>query len=76
MVNDDGLTACEPCNIGTYQPNQGQTVCILCPEGFATECEGARTIHSCKGIIKKLNDLHTFSDKMQEFVWGNISFVH
>ena len=46
-------SACFPCQVATYQPDQGQTSCIPCPTGSNSLRTGLETLSSCKGEAKK-----------------------
>lgn len=39
--------ACEPCAVGTYQPNFKQTVCFACGTGFTTHSVGRALASEC-----------------------------
>ena len=39
---------CQPCPKGTYQPNEGSTSCISCPEGSTTVGNDVRNHTSCR----------------------------
>lgn len=36
-----------PCELGTYQPNQGSSSCLTCNQGFVTDSIGATTCTQC-----------------------------
>ena len=39
---------CKPCPKGTYQPNEGATSCISCPEGSTTIEGDVKNFTSCR----------------------------
>ncbi|XP_065058048.1 sushi, von Willebrand factor type A, EGF and pentraxin domain-containing protein 1-like [Rhopilema esculentum] len=43
---------CQPCPKGTYQPNEGATSCISCPEGSTTVGNDVRNETSCRKLCK------------------------
>jgi hypothetical protein len=45
--SSDGLSPCEPCPIGKYQPETGQTSCIDAPEGSFVSTIGAAQAILC-----------------------------
>ena len=48
-VSRSGLSPCYQCPYGTYQPDEGQTVCIKCPNEADTEQRAATSITQCLG---------------------------
>ena len=40
--------SCQPCEIGKYNPKNGQSTCILCPAGSYTDVEGQSSCKKCK----------------------------
>ncbi len=38
---------CTACPVASYQPNAGQTVCLLCPRGTTTTNPGAVVLAQC-----------------------------
>lgn len=40
---------CESCRRGSYQDEEGQTECKLCPDGFSTPYLHSRSLSECKG---------------------------
>ena len=46
---DDTLETCEPCVLGTYQPDGGRTTCIACPPGKTTLQKGTTDSLQCVG---------------------------
>ncbi|XP_077993147.1 uncharacterized protein LOC144447115 [Glandiceps talaboti] len=50
--NRKGMTdVCQPCPIGSYQPEIGKTSCQLCPSGHTTLTTGASDIESCVEVL-------------------------
>ncbi|XP_053380138.1 signal peptide, CUB and EGF-like domain-containing protein 1 [Mercenaria mercenaria] len=43
---------CVSCEIGTYQPLEGQSECLPCPDGYTTSTFGASDISECAFIIQ------------------------
>ena len=48
-VSRSGLSPCYQCPYGTYQPDEGQTVCIKCPNEADTEQRAATSMTECLG---------------------------
>uniref|UniRef100_A0A8C9QZL2 Signal peptide, CUB and EGF-like domain-containing protein 2 n=1 Tax=Scleropages formosus TaxID=113540 RepID=A0A8C9QZL2_SCLFO len=46
--SSDGFKPCQPCTLGTYQPEPGRTLCFPCGGGLTTKREGASSFHDCE----------------------------
>ncbi|GFR67138.1 sushi, von Willebrand factor type A, EGF and pentraxin domain containing 1, mRNA protein, partial [Elysia marginata] len=46
-VSETGLAPCFRCPHHSYQPDTGQSQCLLCPPGLVTASSGAETVESC-----------------------------
>lgn len=46
--SSDGLSPCEPCPIGKYQPESGQTTCLDAPAGTFVAVEGSTEATLCE----------------------------
>uniref|UniRef100_A0A6Q2XTU4 Signal peptide, CUB and EGF-like domain-containing protein 3 n=1 Tax=Esox lucius TaxID=8010 RepID=A0A6Q2XTU4_ESOLU len=44
----DGFKPCQPCPLGSYQPDLGRTLCFPCGGGLSTKREGASSFHDCE----------------------------
>ncbi|XP_072278437.1 signal peptide, CUB and EGF-like domain-containing protein 2 isoform X1 [Pyxicephalus adspersus] len=44
----DGFRPCDPCPLGTYQPDSGRTSCFSCGGGLTTRNSGASSFHDCE----------------------------
>lgn len=42
-----GLIPCSPCEIHSYQPTRGKTLCHPCPDGYITPENGSLFRHNC-----------------------------
>ena len=45
--SDTGLTPCNACPVGQYQPETGKTSCVKCPSGQTTDTTGATSQTQC-----------------------------
>ena len=45
--SDNGMHPCAPCPTHLYQPEEGQTSCLTCPDGTITTAEGASNESMC-----------------------------
>ncbi|XP_047126404.1 sushi, von Willebrand factor type A, EGF and pentraxin domain-containing protein 1 isoform X1 [Hydra vulgaris] len=52
MYFDKISSKCKVCEIGTYQPSEGQMSCNKCPESYSTIENGAYSHSLCKAICK------------------------
>lgn len=46
--SNDGFKPCQPCPLGTYQPDLGRTLCFPCGGNLSTKREGASSFHDCE----------------------------
>uniref|UniRef100_A0A8C1KTH4 Signal peptide, CUB and EGF-like domain-containing protein 2 n=1 Tax=Cyprinus carpio TaxID=7962 RepID=A0A8C1KTH4_CYPCA len=46
--SSDGFKPCQPCPVGTYQPDPGRTLCFPCGGGLGTKREGASSFNDCE----------------------------
>uniref|UniRef100_A0A8C1XQJ5 Signal peptide, CUB and EGF-like domain-containing protein 3 n=1 Tax=Cyprinus carpio TaxID=7962 RepID=A0A8C1XQJ5_CYPCA len=46
--SSDGFKPCQPCPLGTYQPDPGRTLCFPCGGGLGTKKEGASSFNDCE----------------------------
>ncbi|XP_016086844.1 signal peptide, CUB and EGF-like domain-containing protein 3 [Sinocyclocheilus grahami] len=46
--SSDGFKPCQPCPLGTYQPDPGRTLCFPCGGGLGTKREGASSFNDCE----------------------------
>ena len=44
---------CESCERGTYQMQEGQLTCLVCPSNTSTSTHNAKSVNQCKGKIHK-----------------------
>lgn len=53
----DGFSPCDPCEIGSYQPDRGRIQCLHCPPGHTTTNKGATNFAQClsTGEIRELS---------------------
>ena len=47
----ESFSPCEACPVGTYQPAEGQTTCVLCPDGSNTTFNGSTSVENCTGKL-------------------------
>ena len=62
--SNDGFKPCQPCPLGTYQPDLGRTLCFPCGGNLSTKREGASSFHDCEvkghlGLDSFLMQIHT-----------------
>ncbi|XP_053380914.1 sushi, von Willebrand factor type A, EGF and pentraxin domain-containing protein 1-like isoform X3 [Mercenaria mercenaria] len=50
---------CVNCEIGTYQPLQGQSECLPCPNGYTTPTYGAANISECSVIAQTYSSTYS-----------------
>ncbi|XP_053380916.1 sushi, von Willebrand factor type A, EGF and pentraxin domain-containing protein 1-like [Mercenaria mercenaria] len=50
---------CVSCEIGTYQPLQGQNECLPCPDGYTTPTSGAANISECSVIAQTYSSTYS-----------------
>ena len=43
--------ACEDCMRGTYQPDEGQLTCLVCPNNTSTSRNNSKSIQQCHGVL-------------------------
>ncbi|XP_078077395.1 signal peptide, CUB and EGF-like domain-containing protein 2 [Mustelus asterias] len=48
----DGFRPCQPCPLGTYQPEFGRTSCFSCGGGLTTKREGAASFQDCETKVQ------------------------
>ncbi|XP_063294925.1 signal peptide, CUB and EGF-like domain-containing protein 2 isoform X1 [Pelobates fuscus] len=48
----DGFRPCEPCPVGTYQPETGRTSCFPCGGGLTTKHNGAAAFQDCETKVQ------------------------
>ncbi|XP_062919243.1 signal peptide, CUB and EGF-like domain-containing protein 2 isoform X3 [Mobula hypostoma] len=48
----DGFRPCQPCPLGTYQPEIGRTSCFSCGGGLTTKHEGSATFQDCETKVQ------------------------
>ncbi|CAH2325525.1 signal peptide, CUB and EGF-like domain-containing 2 isoform X3 [Pelobates cultripes] len=48
----DGFRPCEPCPLGTYQPETGRTSCFPCGGGLTTKHNGATAFQDCETKVQ------------------------
>ncbi len=41
---------CESCEIGTYQPREGELTCVVCPRNTSTASDNTKSVNECKGV--------------------------
>ena len=41
---------CEDCQRGTYQPDEGQLTCLVCPNNTSTSRNSSKSIQQCQGM--------------------------
>ena len=46
---DSGLEICHQCPLNSYQPAEGATGCMLCPDDTVTLSQGSVSENSCVG---------------------------
>ncbi|XP_045869081.1 signal peptide, CUB and EGF-like domain-containing protein 1 isoform X1 [Meles meles] len=47
----DGFRPCQPCPVGTYQPEPGRTGCFSCGGGLLTKHEGTVSFQDCEAKV-------------------------
>ncbi|XP_007885763.1 signal peptide, CUB and EGF-like domain-containing protein 2 isoform X6 [Callorhinchus milii] len=50
--SSDGFKACQPCPLGTYQPEIGRTSCFPCGGGLTTKRERAAAFQDCETKVQ------------------------
>lgn len=57
----DGFRPCQPCSLGSYQPEPGRVLCFSCGGGLMTKYEGSVSFRDCeaKGEALYLFVCHT-----------------
>ncbi|XP_072128698.1 signal peptide, CUB and EGF-like domain-containing protein 2 isoform X3 [Mobula birostris] len=50
--SSDGFRPCQPCPLGTYQPEIGRTSCFSCGGGLTTKHEGSATFQDCETKVQ------------------------
>ena len=50
-----GFVPCYPCPIGTYQPDDGKSACIKCPQGADTMTSASTNSSYCESKINILS---------------------
>ncbi|NP_001414533.1 signal peptide, CUB domain and EGF like domain containing 2 precursor [Rattus norvegicus] len=48
----DGFAPCQPCALGTFQPDVGRTSCLPCGGGLPTKHLGATSFHDCETRVQ------------------------
>ncbi|XP_077569675.1 signal peptide, CUB and EGF-like domain-containing protein 2 isoform X3 [Stigmatopora nigra] len=48
----DGFTPCQPCPLGSYQPEMGRTTCFPCGGNLVTKRSGAVTFQECETKVQ------------------------
>jgi hypothetical protein len=46
-TKDGSCTSCQPCPVGSYQPDYAEVGCKLCPVGYTTSVIGATKADFC-----------------------------
>ncbi|XP_031425283.1 signal peptide, CUB and EGF-like domain-containing protein 2 isoform X3 [Clupea harengus] len=52
QYSHDGLIPCQPCPLGTYQPEVGRTFCFPCGGALITKHSGAVSFQSCETKVQ------------------------
>ncbi|KAA8579913.1 hypothetical protein FQN60_005448 [Etheostoma spectabile] len=47
----DGFRPCQPCALGSYQPEPGRVLCFLCGGGLMTKYEGSVSFRDCEAKV-------------------------
>ncbi|KAM9301654.1 signal peptide, CUB and EGF-like domain-containing protein 2 [Gastrophryne carolinensis] len=50
--SSDGFRPCDPCPLGSYQPEAGRTSCFPCGGGLTTRHSGASSFHDCETRVQ------------------------
>ena len=54
-----GFVPCYPCPIGTYQPDDGKSACIKCPQGADTMTSASTNSSYCESKINILSSTYS-----------------
>ncbi|XP_028811785.1 signal peptide, CUB and EGF-like domain-containing protein 2 isoform X3 [Denticeps clupeoides] len=52
QYSHDGFVPCQPCPMGTYQPEVGRTSCFPCGGNLVTKHDGAMSFQSCETKVQ------------------------
>lgn len=55
---------CESCSQGSYQPEEGQVSCLVCPSNTSTKVVNAKRSDDCQGSSIRIRLLHYIHNKI------------